>query len=219
MRLKPSTVRGIFSIGISAIVMQALMSFMTYGVNIIFARVSQNAVTAYGIFYKIQQFIFFAGFGIRDAITPVISYNYGAGSRKRVREGEKWGILYTIVVMLIGTALLQLCAAPLTGLFGLRAETETLCMRAMHIVSLGFVFAGVNISAQGIFQALQTGNSSLAVSLLRLLIIPLPLAFVFTLTGNPEYMIWWAFPIGEAVAAAAAVCLLIRINRLRLKKN
>ena len=88
--LKPDgrTIRGIYSIGISAIIMQALMSFMTYGVNIIFGAVSASAVTAYGIFYKIQQFIFFAGFGLRDAITPIISYNYGMGSQKRVKEAD-----------------------------------------------------------------------------------------------------------------------------------
>lgn len=206
-------IRGIYSIGISAIIMQALMSFMTYGVNIIFGRVSQQAVTAYGIFYKIQQFIFFAGFGIRDAITPIVSYNYGMGSQKRVREGIKYGVLDTIVIMIIGTVLLQVFAHPLAMIFGLTQQTEDLCVLAMRVVSIGFIFAGVNISLQGVFQALQAGNSSLIVSLLRLLVVPLPLAYLFTTMNNPESKIFWAFPIGELVAAIVAVLLLVRLNR------
>ncbi|MDD6254396.1 MAG: MATE family efflux transporter [Eubacteriales bacterium] len=216
LKLDGSTVKGIYSIGISAIIMQALMSFMTYGVNIIFGQVSASTVTAYGIFYKIQQFIFFAGFGLRDAITPVISYNYGRGSRERIVQGEKWGMIYVTVVMVIGLVLMQFFATPLARVFGLTEETEELCVRAMHIISAGFIAAGISIAAQGIFQALESGNSSLIVSLLRLLIIPLPLAYAFTLSDNALSLIWWAFPIGEFAAAVVAVVLLARANKKRL---
>ena len=92
LKLEGSIVKEIYMIGLPAIIMQALMSFMTYGVNLIFGTVSQAAVTAYGIFYKIQQFIFFAGFGLRDAITPIVSFNYGMGDKKRVKQGVFYGI-------------------------------------------------------------------------------------------------------------------------------
>lgn len=206
----------IYSIGVSAIIMQALMSFMTYGVNIIFGAVSANAVTAYGIFYKIQQFVYFAGFGLRDSITPLISYNYGKGSYTRVKEGMKWGIIDTTAVMVIGIVILQFFAHPLARFFGLTAETERLCVLAMRIISTGFIFAGINIASQGIFQALLSGNSSLIVSFLRLLVIPLPLAYAFTRLSNAADVMWWAFPIGEAVACVAAVFLMRRIYRLRV---
>ncbi len=216
--LKPDRhiISGIYSIGFSAIVMQALMSFMTYGVNIIFGAVSANAVTAYGIFYKIQQFVYFAGFGLRDSITPLISYNYGKGSYTRVKEGMKWGIIDTTTVMVIGIVILQFFAHPLARFFGLTAETERLCVLAMRIISTGFIFAGINIASQGIFQALLSGNSSLIVSFLRLLVIPLPLAYAFTRLSNAADVMWWAFPIGEAVACVAAVFLMRRIYRLRV---
>jgi multidrug efflux pump len=207
---------GIYSIGVSAIIMQALMSFMTYGVNIIFGAVSANAVTAYGIFYKIQQFVYFAGFGLRDSITPLISYNYGKGSYTRVKEGMKWGIIDTTAVMMIGIVILQFFTHPLARFFGLTAETERLCVLAMRIISTGFIFAGINIASQGIFQALLSGNSSLIVSFLRLLVIPLPLAYAFTRLSNAADVMWWAFPIGEAVACVAAVFLMRRICRLRV---
>ena len=213
--LKPDRhiISGIYSIGFSAIVMQALMSFMTYGVNIIFVRVSVNAVTAYGIFYKIQQFIYFAGFGIRDAITPLVSYNYGRSNQERIKEGEKYGLIYTIVIMLAGLAAINIFAYPLSGIFGLSSETQELCVRAMHIISVGFVFAGVNIAVQGIFQALEAGTGSLIISVLRLLAVPLPLAFLLSLSADASTIIWWALPAGEIVAAVVAVIMLRRVNR------
>lgn len=213
--LKPDRhiISGIYSIGFSAIVMQALMSFMTYGVNIIFVRVSVNAVTAYGIFYKIQQFIYFAGFGIRDAITPLVSYNYGRSNQERIKEGEKYGLIYTIVIMLAGLAAINIFAYSLSGIFGLSSETQELCVRAMHIISVGFVFAGVNIAVQGIFQALEAGTGSLIISVLRLLAVPLPLAFLLSLSADASTIIWWALPAGEIVAAVVAVIMLRRVNR------
>lgn len=219
--LRPNleTIRGIYSIGFSAIVMQALMSFMTYGVNIIFGQVSANAVTAYGIFYKIQQFIFFAGFGLRDSITPLVAYNYGKGAKDRIKDGIRFGILDTEVVMAVGIILLQLFAHPLAAVFGLTAETEVLCIRAMRIISTGFLFAGFNIAAQGIFQALEAGNSSLIVSILRLLAVPLPLALLLTHTASPEMLIWWAFPAGELAAAIVALLLLLRVSRKVLSQD
>jgi multidrug efflux pump len=210
------TIGGIYSIGVSAIIMQALMSFMTYGVNIIFGQVSASAVTAYGIFYKIQQFVYFAAFGLRDSITPLISYNYGKGSYKRVKEGVKWGMTDTTVVMIIGVVILEARAHPLAQIFGLTKGTEHLCVLAMRIIATGFIFAGINIASQGVFQALMSGNSSLIVSFLRLLVIPLPLAYAFTFLKNAGDVMWWAFPIGEAVAAVAAVLLLKRVYRLKV---
>jgi multidrug efflux pump len=217
--LKPDgrTIREIYSIGTSAIIMQALMSVMTYGVNIIFGHVSSSAVTAYGIFYKIQQFIFFAGFGIRDAVTPLISYNYGMGSQKRVREGIRYGLIDTEIIMLAGILILELFAHPLARVFGLTAGTETLCVRAMRMIAPGFIFAGISIAAQGVFQALESGTYSLIVSLLRLLIVVLPLCWIFSQTNDPETMIWLAFPISEAISAVVAVFLMKKAERTKVE--
>lgn len=217
--LKPSRsiIRKIYSIGLPAIIMQALMSFMTYGVNIIFGAVSASAVTAYGIFYKIQQFLFFAGFGIRDAITPLISFNYGMGNKKRVQQGIKFGILYVSVIMIAGIFALELFAGPLVSAFGLSDETAALCVLACRIIACGFLFAGVNIALQGVFQALGCGLSSLIVSVLRLFLIVLPLAWVFARFANAEFMIWFAFPIAELVAFLAALLLMKRAYKARIQ--
>lgn len=213
LRLEKRVVKEIYAIGLPAIIMQALMSFMTYGVNIIFGAVSTAAVTAYGIFYKIQQFIFFAGFGLRDAITPIVSFNYGLGSKKRVEEGIRYGLIYVEIIMLAGMIGLELFAEPLVALFGLSDETAGLCALAARIIAAGFLFAGANIALQGVFQALGCGISSLVVSLLRLFIIVLPLAWLFTKFENAEFMMWSAFPIAEAAALLAAVLFMREAKR------
>ena len=210
-------VKEIYVIGLPAIIMQALMSFMTYGVNLIFGTVSQAAVTAYGIFYKIQQFIFFAGFGLRDAITPIVSFNYGMGDKNRVKQGIFYGILYTEIIMLIGMIGLEVFASPLIGLFAMSEETEALCVLAARIIAAGFLFAGGNIAVQGVFQALGCGLNSLIVSLLRLCVVVLPLAWLFTKLENATFMIWWAFPIAELVTLAVAAALMVQANNKMIK--
>lgn len=217
LKLEGSVVKDISTIGLPAIIMQALMSFMTYGVNIIFGAVSDAAVTAYGIFYKIQQFIFFAGFGLRDAITPLVSFNYGMGDKKRVKEGIRYGTIYISVIMLVGIIGLQLFAKPLVAVFGLSEVTEELCILSIRIISLGFLFAGGNIAIQGVFQALGCGISSLVISLLRLCVIVLPLAWFFSTLPNATQLIWWAFPIVELVALLVGIALMMRANQKIIK--
>lgn len=112
------------------------MSVMTYLLNVIFVRIGENVVTAYGLYYKIQQFILFAAFGLRDAITPIVSFNHGLGSRKRVQDGVKYGLTYTLGIMLIGFIVLEIFATPLAGIFGLSGDTKNLCVSAMRIISV-----------------------------------------------------------------------------------
>lgn len=217
LKLEWGIVHEIYVVGLPAIIMQALMSFMTYGINLIFVTVSQAAVTAYGIFYKIQQFIFFAAFGLRNAITPIVSFNYGMGNQKRVKQGVYYGILYTEVIMLAGFIGLELFANVLIGAFAMSAETESLCVLAARIVAAGFLFAGGNIAMQGVFQALGCGLDSLLVSLLRLCVVVLPLAWLFTKLEHAEFMIWWSFPIAELAALIAAILCMLRADRKIIK--
>ena len=100
------------------------MSLMTYGLNIIFVQINENVVTAYGLYYKIQQLIVFAAVGLRDASTPIISFNYGMRNKKRVKEGIRYGMLDTIMIMVIGLVALELLASPLSAVFGLSGETR-----------------------------------------------------------------------------------------------
>ena len=216
LKLDKKIVKEIYSVGLPAIIMQALMSFMTYGVNIIFGAVSMAAVTAYGLFYKIQQFVFFAAFGLRDAITPIVAFNYGLKDHKRVKDGIKYGILYTSIIMIVGTIGLQIFAGPLVNLFGLSDETAKLCILATRIISVGFLFAGWNIAIQGVFQGLGCGISSLVISLLRLCVVVLPLAWLLSKFSNGINIMWLSFPIAESVALVVAVLLMIKANSSKI---
>lgn len=217
--LKPRrrTIAQIYSIGLPAIISQALMSFMTYFLNIIFVAVGENVVTAYGLYYKIQQFILFAAFGLRDAITPIVSYSYGMGSKPRIKEGIRWGMLYTSGIMTAGFVLLEIFAGPIAGVFGLSGETEALCTAAIRIISFSFWFAGANIAFQGVFQALQCGMESLVISVCRQLLFVLPVAWALTrmvLAGSAaESFIWITFPIAEGASCLVACFLMRRVKR------
>ncbi len=108
-------IRGIYAIGLPAIIAQALMSIMVYVLNLIL-KFNQSAQTAYGLFYKVQQFVLFLAFGLRDAITPITAYSYGMGDRKRINEAIKYRIIYTIVLMVFGMAVTELFPAAFAAL-------------------------------------------------------------------------------------------------------
>ena len=207
----------IYKIGAPAILMQAMSAIMTYGLNVILGGINQEMVTAYGIFYKIQQFVLFAGFGLRDAITPIVAFNYGAGNRQKTKDGIKFGVLYTVIILLIGTIILEVLAKPLAGIFHLSGITENYCISAMRIVAISFPFAAICISLQGVYQALYAGVQSLIVTLLRQLILVLPLAAIFAnaMKSNPEQSgpVWCTFIIAEVVTAAAAILMQKKLNR------
>lgn len=217
-----SVIGKIYSIGLPAIIAQALMSVMTYGLNLILVQISENAVTAYGLYYKIQQFILFAAFGLRDAITPIVSFGYGMGSRERVKQGIKYGMLYTLIIMAAGLVLLEIFAQPFAALFGLSGETEQLCISAMRVISLSFIFAGANVAFQGIFQALESGVQSLVISVCRQILFVLPVAWGFSLvvrnSGSTDMMwlVWLTFLIAEGLSAVIAVILMTGISRRRI---
>ncbi|MGN0181289.1 MAG: MATE family efflux transporter [Candidatus Ornithomonoglobus sp.] len=217
---KPSgrIIKQIYSIGLPAIIAQALMSIMTYGLNIILVRVDETLVTAYGLYYKIQQFILFAAFGLRDAITPIVSFNHGMWNKKRVRDGVKYGILYTVIIMAIGLLLIEIFAQPFARLFGLSGETEQICIDAMRIISISFIFAGINIAFQGVYQALDSGIESLVISICRQILFILPVAWLFTIIAGMQYswIIWLTFPIGEIASAIIGTVFLIRINKKKI---
>ncbi len=177
IRPDKTIIRLIYKIGLPAIISQALMSVMTYSINLILGAVDASLVTAYGLYYKIQQFVLFAAFGVRDTITPVVAFSYGLKDKKRVKDGIKFGVIYTSAIMLFGTLLLEIIAEPLCSAFGLSGETQALCVSAARIISIGFCFAGICLSLQGVFQALDKNISSLIISLLRQLVLILPVAW------------------------------------------
>lgn len=209
-------IKEIYAIGLPAIIAQALMSIMVYGMNLIL-RFDASAQTAYGLFYKVQQFVLFLAFGLRDAITPILAFAYGMRSKKRIQDGMKYGIIFTIGLMILGIFITEVFPGQFAALFNAGSSREYF-VGAMRIISISFLFAGINVAYQGIYQALDGGMESLVISLLRQMIIILPLAEIFSvLVKNGQAgvsLIWWAFPITEFAA-----CLLGCVFLRRIQKN
>ncbi|MCR5538635.1 MAG: MATE family efflux transporter [Lachnospiraceae bacterium] len=220
--LKPdgAVIRGIYAIGLPAIIAQALLSLMTYGMNRILGRIDEAAVTAYGLYYKIQQFLLFAAFGLRDAITPVVSFNHGKRDRGRILAGIRYGLLYTLVIMAAGVILIELLARPFSGIFGLSGATQELTVGAMRVITLSLVFAGANVAFQGVFQALDAGPQSLVLSVCRQFLFVLPVAFVFSLIVGHDlshlWLVWLTFLIAEGATVLIALGFMRKIRREKI---
>ena len=216
--MKPDAgiIKEIYAIGLPAIIAQALMSIM-----VLILKFNPSAQTAYGLFYKVQQFVLFLAFGLRDAITPIIAFAYGMGSRKRIEDGIKYGLIYTIVLMIAGAAITEIFPGAFAALFN-AGQSREYFIGAMRIISISFIFAGINVAYQGIYQALNGGIESLVISLLRQLIIILPLAGIFSaFVRNGQAgvsLIWWAFPITEIIACLAGYVFLKKIRKNKVEK-
>ncbi len=220
--MKPDAgiIREIYSIGLPAIIAQALMSIMVYVMNLIL-KFSPSAQTAYGLFYKVQQFVLFLAFGLRDAITPIIAFVYGMGSKKRINDGIKYGLMYTTALMIFGILITELFPGAFATLFN-AGQSRIYFIGAMRVISISFIFAGINVAYQGIYQALDGGIESLIISMLRQLMIILPLAGIFSIFVKNRQMgvslIWWAFPITEVIACLVGYVFLKRIKKSRVER-
>ena len=211
-------IKEIYSIGLPAIIAQALMSFMVYAMNLIL-KFDASAQTAYGLFYKVQQFVLFMAFGLRDAITPIIAFSYGMQNKQRVKDGIKYGLIYTIVLMVLGTLITELFPNFFATLFN-AGQSRIYFFSAVRIISISFVFAGVNIAFQGVYQALNGGMESLVVSLLRQAILILPLAWGFSKLviqyDMDVSLIWYAFVITEVLSCVVGWVFLRRIEKKKM---
>jgi len=215
--MKPDggVIKEIYAIGLPAIIAQALMSIMVYVMNLIL-KFNPSAQTAYGLFYKVQQFVLFLAFGLRDAITPILAFAYGMRSKKRIKDGIKYGLIYTIALMILGIAITEIFPGAFATLFN-AGQSREYFIGAMRVISVSFLFAGINVAYQGIYQALDGGVESLVISLLRQLIIILPLAGIFSIFVRNGQMgvtlIWWAFPITEIVSCFVGYMFLKKIRK------
>ena len=141
--MKPDggVIKEIYAIGLPAIIAQALMSIMVYVMNLIL-KFNSSAQTAYGLFYKVQQFVLFLAFGLRDAITPILAFAYGMRSKKRIKDEIKYGLLYTIALMILGIAITEIFPGAFATLFN-AGQSREYFIGAMRVISVSFLFAGI----------------------------------------------------------------------------
>lgn len=210
------TISVIYKVGVPSIIMQSIGSVMTFGMNKILLMFSSTAAAVFGIYFKLQSFIFMPIFGLNNGMIPIIAYNYGAKNKERIKQTIKLSILMAIVIMIIGLIIFQTCPQFLLAtLFDASAHMLEIGVPALRIISLSFLFAGFSIIAGSVFQALGNGVYSLIVSVARQLLVILPVAYIFAKVFGLS-MVWWSIPIAETVSLILSVLLLKRVYRLKI---
>ncbi len=202
----------IYKVGVPSIIMQSIGSFMTYGMNQILLAFTSTAATVFGVYFKLQSFVFMPIFGLNNGMVPIVAYNFGARNKERLTRTVKLSMVYAVCLMAAGFLVFQIFPAQLFAMFDASETMLAIGVPALRIISLSFVLAGVGIVSGSVFQALGNGVYSLIVSVARQLLVLLPVAFLLSLTGNLN-AVWWAFPIAELVSFGVSVFFLIRIYR------
>ncbi len=216
-RPHPRTIALIYEVGVPSIIMQAIGSVMTFGMNKILLMFSSTAAAVFGVYFKLQSFIFMPIFGLNNGMIPIIAFNYGARNKKRIIQTIKLSILISVSIMAIGLIIFQ--AFPgllLKNLFDASEHMLSIGVPALRIISLSFLFAGYCIIVGSVFQALGNAVYSLVISAARQLFVILPVAYVFArLFGLSS--VWWSIPIAEIVSVTLSTILLRRIYLLKIK--
>ncbi len=205
-------IKEVLSVGVPSFFMQAITSVTTYIMNSILIAYSEAAVTVYGVYFKLQSFIFMPIFGMNSGMIPIIAYNYGAKKKDRIMSTLKYAIIAATCIMLCGTLLFNLFPDWFMNLFSAQGELMTLGCIALGIISFHFAFAGFNIVILSAYQALGNGTYALIVSILRQLVVILPAAFILGRLFGVN-AVWWAFPIAEVVSTIVNIFLFRKIYK------
>ena len=210
------TIKVIYAVGVPSIIMQSISSVMTYGMNLILIGFSATAVTVLGIYFKLQSFIFMPVFGLNNGMIPIIAYNYGARSRKRIMDTAKLSIAIAVGIMLVGLIIFQAFPAQLLGIFNASDHLLEIGVPALRLISLSFLFAGYCIIVGSVFQALGNGVYSLITSVARQMVCILPLAYFFASTWG-LHAVWYAFPLAEIISLVLSTILFKRIYDKKIR--
>lgn len=206
----------IYKVGVPSIIMQSIVSVMTFLLNKILLMFSSTAVSVLGVYFKLQSFIFMPVFGLNNGMIPIVAYNYGARKRKRITDTIKLSVVIAVGIMAVGILLFQLIPAPLIRMFNDSPELLSMGVPALRIISLSFVFAGICIVCSSVFQALGNGLYSLIMSVIRQIGFIVPVAYLFAVTlGLPA--VWFSFPIAEISSILMALFFLKKTYDKQLK--
>ena len=193
--------------------MIAISSVMTFAMNKILIAFTSTATAVFGVYFKLNSFLFMPVFGLNNGMVPIVAYNYGAGKYPRIVKTMKLSIIYAVVIMNLGLIIFQLFPAQLLGLFNASPDMIAIGVPALRIISISFIAAGFSVVTLSVFQALGQGVYSLIVSVSRQLVILVPVAYIMSKFENLE-LIWWSLPIAEI----ASLLLCIVFMRTTFKK-
>lgn len=206
----------IFKIGLPSILMNSIGSFMTAAFNKIIMPLNEYAVNVFGIYFKLQSFVFMPVFGFNNGMISIVSYNYGARKKKRMLRTIKLGLVYAVSMMLFGFALFQIFPDTFLAMFNMSEEAiNTVGVPALRTISISFIFAGFSIICSAVFQSFGYSIFSMFVSIGRQLVTLLPVAYLLALTGDIN-KVWLAYPIAEIVCVLLSIVFFIYIYKKKI---
>ena len=211
-----SVIAEIYRVGIPSILLASIGSVMTYLMNLILGAFTMTAVAVFGVYFKLNSFIFMPVFGMNNALVPIIAYNYGARNKKRITGTLKRGVIIILCIMSFGTVLFELFPEFLLGLFNASPEMLEIGVPALRIIAIHFPVAAICIIFMSCFQALGMGITSMVVSFVRQLVVLLPVAYLLSLTGMLS-SVWWCFPVAEISALILSSFFMIKVFKVKLK--
>ena len=211
-RPSADAIKRIYIVGLPSIAMQCVGSVMTFLMNKILMAFSATAVAVFGVYFKLQSFVFMPIFGMNNGMVPIISYNYGARKPERVKKTIRLAVFYAECIMLVGFCIFQFLPDKLLGLFAASDAMLAIGIPALRIICLHFLLAGMSIILSSSFQALGNGMFSLIVSICRQLVVLIPAAWLLSQTGNVN-MVWWSFVIAELVSVVMSFALFAQLNK------
>ena len=210
-------IRQIYTIAVPSIVMQAIGSVMNYGMNRILISFTSTATAVFGVYFKLQSFIFMPVFGLNNGTIPIMAYNYGAGNKERVIKTMKSAALYAVSILTVGMLLFQVFPVPFLNLFDASETMISIGVPALRIISISFPLAGACIAMGSSFQAMGRATYSMLTSVARQLLVLLPVAFALARLGDVN-LVWWSYPIAEIMSAVMTVVFLVKLNREVISK-
>ena len=209
-------IKEIYSVGLPSIIMASIGSVMTFGMNKILIAFSSTATAVFGVYFKLQSFVFMPVFGLNNGMVPIIAFNYGAKKPDRITKTLKLSIMYAVSIMFVGFVVFMAIPDKLLAIFEASDYMLKIGEPALRIISTSFLLAGYAIVCSSMFQALGHGMLSLYVSVIRQLVVLLPVAFLLSLTDNLDY-VWIAFPIAEIVSFVFSSIFLRHIYKKEIK--
>ena len=210
----------IYKVGFPAIIMQSLYPLLNMGLNAILSAMSQSAVAVMGIYNKLQSFVFMPLFRLNQGLMPITGYNFGAGNHQRLRKTLKVGLVLGISIMAAGMVIFAAVPGLLLDLFNVSPAARAIGIPALRIISSSFMFAAVSIVLSNFLQATGNGVRSMIISMIRQLLVTLPVAWLLgCLLNMGELGVWLSFPISEIISAAAAVGITYPVVRSIFKKK
>ncbi|GFI25954.1 multidrug export protein MepA [Clostridiales bacterium] len=212
IRPQKATLQQIYAVAVPAILMQSIGSVMTFFMNKILLGFTSTAAAVFGVYFKLQSFIFMPVFGMNNGLIPIVAYNFGAGYRERIVKVMKSSMAAAVVIMLAGLITAELIPEQLLLLFNASEQMLTIGVFALRVLSLCYIFAGVSIVASGLFQGLGKSVYSLVLSVIRQLVILIPAAYLLSLTGRLE-AVWFSFPLAEIASLLVTLLYLKKTMR------